>query len=643
MISHFNKKDCLATSNRAEAAKDYINQFGFSVVPLWGIDDNGNCFCSAKGKCSSAGKHPMKNREFLISNAKEAEVFFSQHPEANIGIATGKESGIIVIDEDSYKENKGELKFDLPKTLRQSTGGGGRHFYFKYPKDVVIKNSVSSIANAIDVRADGGFVVAAPSKHKSGKQYEMNCEFPEVAEAPESLVRHILEKQQTSLNATVKEFGVEAVEKFGLTAVRHESNDRKRSEMTYDAEIPEGKRNETLFKQACKLQGDGFGDDAVRAAIHEQNAEFCKPMLKYEEVENLVESALKYEKGERIWEVSLETANESFEERSLFLSWGEILQTEYETPEYTIYGLPKGSVGMVVGITNFGKSSFLRNLAVSLATGSPYLDMVDEGEPKRVMLLDYETPFAFYKADIEKMVSDLPEDKKKMVEKNLRSYVAKEMNTPFLDLSEQKHFDYLSKAAEVFQPDLIIVDTVSAGFTIKSENDNGEITNKVMKPLQQLSTISNSVVLFAHHIGKAGSEEGSAANNYRARGASAFEGMSLAVIQLDKKKKPTGERVSTLNYSKVKDEQPEELILKLNPESRWFEIDENAVAYNSSDENFMKMLEMIDKPMTAKEIREKANLTKATCDRYIRRAVFEKKLRKVQRGLYEPDIIPFGD
>jgi hypothetical protein len=339
----------------------------------------------------------------------------------NIGIATGKESGIIVIDEDSYKENKGELGFDLPKTLRQSTGGGGRHFFFKYPKDVVIKNSAGSLANAVDVRGDGGIVVAAPSRHKSGKQYEINCEYSEISEAPEQLVRHILENQPTSLQSTVKEYGVEAVEKFGLEAARRENNEWKRSEMAYDVEIPKGKRNETLFKQACKLQGDGLGDGAVRAAIHEQNAEFCKPMLEYEEVENLVESALKYGKGDRIWEASLETADENFDERNLFLSWGEILQTEYETPEYTIYGLPKGSVGMVVGITNFGKSSFLRNLAVSLATGSPYLDMVDEGEPKRVMLLDYETPFAFYKADIEKMVSILPEEKKKLVETNLRS------------------------------------------------------------------------------------------------------------------------------------------------------------------------------------------------------------------------------
>lgn len=633
----------MGTSNVAEAAKDYINRHGFSVIPLWGIDADGNCLCSAKGTCSSAGKHPMKNRESMISDELEAELFFSRYPDANIGIATGKESGIIVIDEDSYKEKKGELGFDLPKTLRQSTGGGGKHHIFRYPKDVVIKNSASSIADAIDVRGDGGFVVAAPSKHKSGKQYEINCEHPEISDAPEQLVQHILKNQRTSLDATVKEYGVEAVEKFGLTALTHEIKERERSEMAFDVEIPEGKRNETLFKQACKLQGDGLGDGAVRAAIHEQNAEFCKPMLEYEEVENLVESALKYDKGDRIWEASLENADENFDERNLFLSWGEIQKTEYETPEYVIYGLPRGSVGMVVGITNFGKSSFLRNLAVSLATGSSYLDMVDEGEPKRVMLLDYETPFAFYKADIEKMVSILPEEKKKLVEMNLRSYVAKEMNTPFMDLSEQNHFEYLAKAAAELQPDLIIVDTVSAGFTIKSENDNGEVTNKVMKPLQQLSTASNAVVLFAHHIGKAGSEEGSAANNYRARGASAFEGMSLAVIQLDKKKTPSGERVSTLNFSKVKDEQPEELVLKLNPDTRWFEIDETSIAYNSWDENYMRMIELIDKPMTAKEIRDKAKLTKATCDRYLRRAVHEKKLHKLQRGVYAPDTIPFGD
>ena len=85
----------------------------------------------------------------------------------------------------------------LPKTWTCNTGSGGQHFYFSYPVGNDIRNSASAVAPNIDIRANGGFVVAPPSIHPTGNFYEWadgcapwECE---IAEAPEWLVKAVLE------------------------------------------------------------------------------------------------------------------------------------------------------------------------------------------------------------------------------------------------------------------------------------------------------------------------------------------------------------------------------------------------------------------------------------------------------------------
>lgn len=91
--------------------------------------------------------------------------FWAQFPNANVGIVTGKISGIVVVD----VEKGGSVK-DLPPTVISKTGGGGWHYFYKYP-DSLIKNSVR-IKDLTDIRGDGGYVIAPPSVHHSGKRYE---------------------------------------------------------------------------------------------------------------------------------------------------------------------------------------------------------------------------------------------------------------------------------------------------------------------------------------------------------------------------------------------------------------------------------------------------------------------------------------
>ncbi|EDX78986.1 Bifunctional DNA primase/polymerase, N-terminal family [Brevundimonas sp. BAL3] len=100
---------------------------------------------------------------------------------ANIGIATGQISGFWVLDIDGPDGAAALAALEaqhgpLPVTAEQSTGKG-RHILFAWPVageigDRTVRNSASKIGPGIDVRGDGGYIVAAPSIHPSGRPYE---------------------------------------------------------------------------------------------------------------------------------------------------------------------------------------------------------------------------------------------------------------------------------------------------------------------------------------------------------------------------------------------------------------------------------------------------------------------------------------
>jgi hypothetical protein len=82
----------------------------------------------------------------------------------NIGLRTGKVSGVIVIDDDS-PDGSATAAMELPLTVTAITGSGKRHYYFAAPADFSVGNSVKTLAEGIDVRGDGGQVVFVGSLH----------------------------------------------------------------------------------------------------------------------------------------------------------------------------------------------------------------------------------------------------------------------------------------------------------------------------------------------------------------------------------------------------------------------------------------------------------------------------------------------
>jgi len=116
-------------------------------------------------------------REFQhrIPTEKEVREWWSKWPDANIGIVTGKVSGITVVDVDIDHGGKVD---GLPPTLIVKTGNGGWHYYYQYEEGITIG---AGIKQGIDIRGEGGFVVAPPSCteyfNKEGKKRGGEYEF----------------------------------------------------------------------------------------------------------------------------------------------------------------------------------------------------------------------------------------------------------------------------------------------------------------------------------------------------------------------------------------------------------------------------------------------------------------------------------
>lgn len=124
-------------------------------------------------------KRPLIRWEKLQETpAGEAEIrrWFASWPDANLGIVTGAVSGLIVLDIDPKHGGDDSLRRlealhgPLSATVAAVTGGGGRHLYFAHPGGVV--RNRAGLAQGIDLRGDGGYVVVPPSRHPSGRFYE---------------------------------------------------------------------------------------------------------------------------------------------------------------------------------------------------------------------------------------------------------------------------------------------------------------------------------------------------------------------------------------------------------------------------------------------------------------------------------------
>ena len=249
-----------------EAALGYLSR-GWSVIPI-----------------EPRAKRPLVawlDFDSRCASARDVAGWFARWPQANVGIVTGRVSGLVVIDVDARHGGEASLSRlesehgTLTSTVEALTGGGGRHLYFAHPGGRVA-NRVGLLPG-LDLRGDGGCVGAPPSEHPSGRRYAWarGRSPDETALAP--LPGWLLPGAQAK-------------------HARHSPEHWRR--LVRDG-VDEGARNATLASLAGHLLWHEVDPGAVMELLLAWNRARCRPPLEDAEVAGVVESIARLHLAER--------------------------------------------------------------------------------------------------------------------------------------------------------------------------------------------------------------------------------------------------------------------------------------------------------------------------------------------------------
>ena len=259
---------------------------GWKVLPVqWPVD--GRC-CSGKD-CGNAAKHPLTKhgKDDATTDADAIRAWWKRWPLANVGVTTG--AGLLVVDVDPRHggdESLRDLEREvgkMPETVTALTGSGGQHLFFAVEQGY--KSKAGALGPGLDVRSGGGYVVAPPSRHVSGRSYEW-----EVGHAPDEID---LAPLPDAIAARLKEGG-----------------NRRRPAAEVGDRIPEGQRHDILLSLGGSMRRRGMSGQAIAAALLAENESRCDPPLPEAEVDSISVSVGRYPSAEEESETAPEPAGE---------------------------------------------------------------------------------------------------------------------------------------------------------------------------------------------------------------------------------------------------------------------------------------------------------------------------------------------
>jgi len=222
--------------------------------------------------CWPRTKNPVTDHGFQDASTDPDTILRWWHNGAdfNIAIATGAVSGVFVVDLDSVEAEAALRKFEiefgaLPPTVEVITARG-RHIYFQMPK-IDLRNSVGRIAPGIDVKATGGYIMAPPSVHPTGRRYCWSVDSASsFAAAPDWLLNKLVSHRNGNGAIPASEW---------RTRIKG---------------VSEGERNDRIARLTGYLLRRHVDPFFTLELMKSWNATHCTPLLPEEEVEGIVNS-----------------------------------------------------------------------------------------------------------------------------------------------------------------------------------------------------------------------------------------------------------------------------------------------------------------------------------------------------------------
>jgi len=240
-------------TDHGEAALEYAAR-GWAVLPCHHPLTTG-CSCRS-ADCISPAKHPRIARGLNAASNDPAQIaqWWQKWPRANIGVRTGAGSGLVVIDVDPAHGGSDSLQQlvrkhgPLPDSRVVETGTRGTHIYFAHPGTPVRNDAGRRLGPGLDIRGDGGYIIAPPSLHAAGRRYRWTAPDVELAPLPDWLLERLVQRE---VRPAPVPFNMHDPE-FSRRALEHAAH--------AVATAAPGTRNDTLNRAAYRvgrLVGDG--------------------------------------------------------------------------------------------------------------------------------------------------------------------------------------------------------------------------------------------------------------------------------------------------------------------------------------------------------------------------------------------------
>ena len=419
------------------------------------------------------------------TDLKQIEAWWNKYPSANIGIATGKPSGGLVVVDLDVDEEKG---IDGRETLREwekqhgklpdntwisITGRGGYHYFYK---DQSGSRSKAGLYEGVDIRGEGGYIVAPPSIHPNGHRYEWE-------QAPGEI-------PLAAADYKVNEFLYPAPPKW------------EQSFFSLPDQIPEGGRVNAMVKLVCSQQSKGLSDEAIKAAVRAENEKKCVPPLTERELEKEVFPAIgRYQKGtspyygekdyskRSNWNGQPPAQHKKIEDFHL----DQAAQVEIKEPEWLIPGyIPKYGITTIAGEGGVGKTSLWCSIVASITTGKQHFlvsgqNIPFQNKPENVVVFSAEDSWEYVlKRRLEANGADM----------DRISYMGAN-DERFVDLNFDG--DLLKGIIETNRPDLVIYDPVQAFVPANLRMGDRNAMRKCFTPLIGFGeTYRTTSIIIAH-------------------------------------------------------------------------------------------------------------------------------------------------
>lgn len=247
-----------------QAALGYASDAGWPVFP-----------------CRPSNKGPLTPNGFKDATTDEEQIreWWTQWPDAMIGVPMGPKTGVFVIDldvRDDGRDGRRELErlegeySPLPKCPEVVTPSGGVHLYFAFDHDRPATTSRGRLPVGVDVRGYGGYVIVPPSARPDGERYAWEFQDMDMPAAPDWLLDLIIPKFESAPRGPITFSRDEASDQYAEAALE--------GEYARVASSPRGARNNDLNRAAFSLgqfvAGGALPESRVRETLF-RAAEVC--------------------------------------------------------------------------------------------------------------------------------------------------------------------------------------------------------------------------------------------------------------------------------------------------------------------------------------------------------------------------------